>query len=201
MLFLLKIWHSCIFIPQHFALLWLLIFYFNAVHIHCSSIVCPFSDVCVVLFCSSLLHPFFSFFRWPACIWGLMCFQLCLSLPLQEWTLRSTFRSARKRNVRGLIVGTGLKKAEVWIRLTEDKLLGRIDSVLWILKKWVIQTGGITPAWMMRQDQRLLNILCPFHFFSQALITFRCWLSLGAVPWLLLPCLCLSFFFFLCVFL
>ena len=43
-----------------------------------------FIDVCLVLFCSApssllLHHPV-----WAACTWGLMCFQLCLSLPLQE---------------------------------------------------------------------------------------------------------------------
>lgn len=68
-----------------------------------------FIDVCLVLFCSALsslllllLHPVSA-----ACTWGLLCFQLCLSLPLQEWTSRSTFRSVRKRNGRGSTADTG----------------------------------------------------------------------------------------------
>lgn len=74
-----------------------------------------FIDVCLVLFCSapsSLLHQPV----WAACTWGLMCFQLCLSLPLQEWTLRNTFRSVRRRNDRGSIGDTGWRRAEVWSR-------------------------------------------------------------------------------------
>lgn len=39
--------------PLHFALLLLPIFSFIAVQIHCFSIVCPLSDVCIVLFCSA----------------------------------------------------------------------------------------------------------------------------------------------------
>ncbi len=80
-------------------------------------------DVCLVLFCSALssllllllLHPV-----WAACTWGLLCFQLCLSLPLQELTLRSTFRSVRRRNDRGSIADTGWRRAEVWIRVKHN---------------------------------------------------------------------------------
>lgn len=82
-------------------------------------------DVCFVLFRSApsslllllfflLLHPV-----WATCIWGLLCFQLCLSLPLQEWTLRNTFRFVRRKNARGSIAGTGWRRAEVWIWATE----------------------------------------------------------------------------------
>lgn len=102
-----------------------LLFYSCVVQSHCFTIVSPsFIDVCFVLLCSALsahllllllLHPV-----WATCTWGLLCFQLCLSLPLQEWTLRSTFRSVRRRNVRGSIAGTGWRRAEVWIRAKQN---------------------------------------------------------------------------------
>lgn len=58
--------------PLHFALLLVLILYFTVAQIRFFSIVCPFSDVCIVLFCFALLHPLFSVFCRPACIWGLV---------------------------------------------------------------------------------------------------------------------------------
>lgn len=85
-----------------------------------------FIDVCLVLFCSALssllllLHPV-----WAACTWGLLCFQLCLSLPLQEWTSRSTFRSVRRRNDRGSTAGTDWRRAEVWFRAKQNGTMFR----------------------------------------------------------------------------
>lgn len=89
-----------------------------------------FIDVCLVLFRSApssllllflLLHPVLA-----ACTWGLFfCFQLCLSLPLQEWTSRSTFRSVRRRNDKGSTAGTGWRRAEVWIRAEQNGTMYR----------------------------------------------------------------------------
>lgn len=45
---------------------------------------------------------------------GLLYFQLCLSLPLQELTSRSTFRSARRRSVSESTAGIGWRREEVW---------------------------------------------------------------------------------------
>lgn len=92
------------------------LFYFWVVQSHCFSVTSLHHSLMCVLFCSALsslllLHPL-----WAACTWGLLCFQLYLSLPLQEWTSKSTFRSVRRRNDRGSIAGIDWRRAEVWIR-------------------------------------------------------------------------------------
>ena len=107
---------------KHFLLLIFFLFLCCAESLLRHRISPSFIDVCLVLFCSApssllllLLRP-----AWAACTWGLLCFQLCLSLPLQEWTSRNTFRSVRRRNARGLIAGTDWRRAEVWNRATEN---------------------------------------------------------------------------------
>lgn len=161
-------------------------FYSRVVQIHCFSIVCPsFIDVCIVLFCFALLHPSFSVFRWPACIWGLVFSAVPVPPPpgvnieehiqiRQEEKRQRINRRHRLEEGRGMHQGDG----------------GYIYGLYRFCFMNLEEMNDTDWVKMTKQDLRL-NILCPFHFFFQALKTFRCCLSLGAAPWVLLPCLCL----------
>lgn len=89
--------------------------------VSCRVVASP-SCLSIIHWCvSCFVPPCFAFPPPPASCLGWLylrpfCFQLCLSLPLQESTLRSTFRSARRRNDRGSIAGIGWRREEVWFR-------------------------------------------------------------------------------------
>lgn len=175
MLLMLQIWYCCIFTALYFALLLLLILvYFRVAQIHCFSIVCPsFIDVCIVLFCFALLcspplHPPFSVFRCPACIWGLVFSAVPVPPPpgvnieehiqiRQEEKRQRINRRHRLEEGRGMDQGDG------------GNIFGLCRFGFMAKVKWV---------WVkMTQQDRRLNILCPSHFFPPALITSRCCLS------------------------
>lgn len=187
MLLMLQIWYCCIFTALYFALLLLLIlFYFRVLQIHCFSIVCPsFIDVCIVLFCSALLpspplRPPISVFRWPACIWGLVFSAVPVPPPpgvnIEEHIqIRQEEKRQRINRRHRLEEGRGMDQ-------------GKGGNIYGLCRFCFMNLGEMSLGENDKAGPET-EYYVSIPFFPPALITSRCCLSLGAVPWCLLPCL------------
>lgn len=150
----------CIFTLLYFALLLLLMFFSISV---CKFIASPLSvhhSLMFVLFCFALLHPPFSVFRWPACIWGLVFSAVPVPPPpgvnIEEHIqIRQEEKRQRINRRHRLEEGRGMDQGD------EGYIYGLYRFCFMNLEE-INDTDWVKTT---KQDQRL-NILCPFHFFS-----------------------------------
>lgn len=130
---------------------------------------------CFVLFCSAPLRPPISVFRWPACIWGLVFSAVPVPPPpgvnIEEHIqIRQEEKRQRINRRHRLEEGRGMDQGEG-------------GNIYGLCRYCFMNLGENDKAGLETE----YSVSIPF--FPPALITSRCCLSLGAVPWCLLPCL------------